>query len=90
MIIIVSSLDPSTSSSNTILAVSSVVLFLVGVVGGFAAGTLSGYCCARRSRHWKPHPPAPLYEDVGLTTATQRPVQEELKLKDNVAYGHFN
>ena len=70
------------------LAVACVLLFLVGVVGGFAARSLVGYCCAR-TRHRKPHPPlpAPVYEDVDITIV-QRTAPEELKLSDNVAYGH--
>ena len=71
--------------------VSSVVLFLVGVVGGFAAGALLVYFCCVRSKLKRPHPPPPdaqLYEEVGITTAQKQ--QETLKLSENVAYGHFN
>jgi hypothetical protein len=72
-----------------IAVVCSILLFFVGSVGGFTAGTLVGYCCARK-HHEKPHPPppAPLYEDVDITT-THRQTQQELKLEENVAYGHF-
>ena len=65
--------------------VCSVLLFLVGLVGGFAAGTLVWYCCARKPHPPGPSLPAPLYEDVEITT-THR---QELKMEDNVAYGHF-
>ena len=67
--------------------VCSVLLFLVGLVGGFAAGTLVGYCCARKPHRPGPSLPAPLYEDVEITT-THRQTQQELKMEDNVAYGH--
>ena len=65
----------------------SVVLLIVGVLGGFAGGTLVGYCCRGKAHHRKPHPPAPgapLYEDVVVTTCTPG---EELKLEQNAAYG---
>ena len=65
----------------------SVVLFIVGVLGGIAGGTLIGYCCWGKAHYRKPHPPppeGPLYEDVAVTT-TQG---QELKLEQNVAYGH--
>ena len=69
--------------------VCSVLLFLVGLVGGFAAGgTLVWYCCARKPHPPGPSLPAPLYEDVEITT-THRQTQQELKMEDNVAYGHF-
>ena len=69
--------------------VCSVLLFLVGLVGGFAAGgTLVWYCCARKPHPPGPSLPVPLYEDVEITT-THRRTQQELKMEDNVAYGHF-
>jgi hypothetical protein len=67
-----------------VCSVVGVLLFLVGL----AAGALVVHCC---SQHRKPHPPlpaAPLYEDVDITT-TSRHTQQELKLEENVAYGHF-
>ena len=80
------SLGSGGAVSVWVAVVSSVLLFLVGLVGGFAAGALVGYCC---THHRKPHPPlpAPLYEDVAITT---RPAPQELKLQDNVAYGHIS
>ena len=66
----------------------SVVVFIVGVLGGFAGGALLGYCCWGKAHHKKPHPSAPgapLYEDVTLTTTRG----QELKLEGNVAYGHL-
>ena len=70
--------------------VSSVVVFLVGVAGGFAAGALLVYLCFVRKRLKRPqHPPIPpedqFYEDMGLTNT-----QKQLKLSENVAYGQFN
>ena len=79
---------PSPGSSVVVTVVCSVLLFLVGLVGGFAAGTLVGYCCARKPHPPGPSLPAPLYEDVEITT-THRQTQQELKIEDNVAYGHF-
>ena len=71
------------------LVVSNVVVFLVGVVGGFAAGALLVYFCCVRNKLKRPHPLPPVYEQVGVTT-TQKQPQETLKLNENVAYGHFN
>jgi hypothetical protein len=71
------------------LAIVAVVCIVVGLLLGFAAGEFTVYCCVR---HRKPHPPlpaAPLYEDMDITT-TRRHTQQELKLEENVAYGHFN
>ena len=67
-------------------SVVSVLLFIVGVVAGFAAGAIVGYCCAHHRK--PPPPPAALYEEVVLPTTQRTQVQGELKLKDNVAYGH--
>ena len=72
--------------------VSSVVVLLVGVAGGFAAGALLVYFCCVRKQLKRPHPTPPeaqLYEEVDITT-TQKLPQEALKLSENVAYGHFN
>ena len=68
-------------SSVVLMSVVSVLLFIVGVVAGFAAGAIVGYCCAQ---HRKPPPlPAALYEEVVLPTTQRTQVQGELKLKDN-------
>ena len=80
-------LPPSSGSCVVVTVVCSVLLFLVGLVGGFAAGTLVGYCCARKPHPPGPSLPAPLYEDVEIAT-THRQTQQELKMEDNVAYGH--
>ena len=75
------------SGSGVVLtSVVSVLLFIVGVVAGFAAGAIVGYCCAHHRK--PPPPPAALYEEVMLPTTQRTQVQGELKLKDNVAYGH--
>ena len=70
---------------NVVVACSVVVL-LVGVLGGFAGGTLVGYCWGKtHSRKPDPPPPAaPLYEDITVTTTPGT----QLELKENVAYGH--
>ena len=76
-----------------VTVVCSIVFFIVGVVGGFAGGALViYYCCVMRQFvHQRNHnlqpPPAPLYEDVTMTTVVKD--KDELELKDNVAYGHF-
>ena len=77
--------------SVLVLVVSSVVVFLVGVVGGSAAGALLVYFCYVRNKLKRPHPPPPeaqLYEQVGITTARKQ--QGTLKLGENMAYGHFH
>lgn len=75
--------------SLPVVVVSSVILFIVGVVGGFTGGALVVYCCGK-TRHRIPHqlPPAPLYEDIVMTTTTTttQKQRQELKLQDNVAY----
>ena len=70
-----------------IAVVCSVLLLLVGL-GGFTAGTLVWYCCARKPHPPGPSLPAPLYEDVEIIT-THRQTQQELKMEENVAYGHL-
>ena len=57
----------------------SVVVFIVGVLGGFAGGTLVGYCCRGKRKPHPPPPTAPLYEDITHRT--------QLELEENVAYG---
>ena len=67
--------------------VVSVVLFIVGVVAGFA-GWLARHCTGRSKQSTPSPPPAALYEEVVLPTTHRTQVQGELELKDNVAYGH--
>ena len=72
----------------SVVVVCSVVLFIVGLLGGFAGGTLLGYCWWGRAHQRKPHPPpAPLYEDVDLPAGQDK--RQELKLEENIAYGHI-
>ena len=76
-------------STTVVTVVCSIVFFIVGVVGGFAGGM---YCNRKwQSVHQKNQasqpPPAPLYEDVIVTTVVNN--KDELELKDNVAYGHL-
>ena len=83
------------SSTTVVGVVCSIVFFIVGVVGGFAGGVLVVYCCGKwqlvhqRNHNLQPSqpPPAPLYEDVIVTTVVKD--KDELELKDNVAYGHL-
>ena len=73
--------------SVSVVVACSVVVFIAGVLGGFAGGTLVGYCCWGKTHSRKPHPPppaAPLYEDITVTTTPGT----QLELKENVAYGH--
>ena len=79
-------------STTVVGVVCSIVFFIVGVVGGFAGGVLVVYCCGKwhqRNHNLQPSqpPPAPLYEDVIVTTVVKD--KDELELKDNVAYGHL-
>ena len=67
-------------------AISSVLFFMVGLVGGFAGGVLVVYCYSKwKSKHHPPpSQPAPLYEDIVTSTVKG---EVELQLRDNVAYG---
>ena len=63
-------------------------------MGGFAGGTLLCYCRGKyvKTHQDRPHPPpsppgAPLYEEVDLTAGQEG--GQELKLRENVAYGHI-
>ena len=75
--------------SPSVVVVCSVLLFIAGLLGGFAGGTLVGWCVRAHQR--KPHPPpspvVPFYEDIDLPAGQDR--RQELRLKENVAYGHF-
>ena len=91
--ILTTACDSKPVSSTTVVGVvCSIVFFIVGVVGGFAGGV---YCCGKwqlvhqRNYNLQPSqpPPAPLYEDVIVTTVVKD--KDELELKDNVAYGHL-
>ena len=77
---------PIAVSVSVVVACSVVVAFVVGVLGGFAGGTLVSYCWGKTHSR-KPYPPppaAPLYEDITVTTTPGT----QLELKENVAYGH--
>ena len=77
----------SIAVSVSVVVASNVVVFIVGVLGGFAGGTLVGYCYSGKTHSRKPHPPppaAPFYEDITVTTTPGT----QLELKENVAYGH--
>ena len=87
--------EPVSCSTTVVGVVCSIVFFIVGVVGGFAGGVLVVYCCGKwqlvhqRNHNLQPSqlPPAPLYEDVIVTTVVKD--KDKLELKDNVAYGHL-
>ncbi len=70
-------------------AVSSVVTFLFGTVIGVIGTLLVVYCAYCKSRRGKLDltPAAPLYDDVGVL-APATAAAPQLKLKENVAYGH--
>jgi hypothetical protein len=69
-----------------VCSVMGVLLFLVGL----AAGAIVVHCCGRNRRLHPPLPAEPLYEEVDITTTHRHTRQQELKLEENVAYGHFN
>ena len=75
------------SSSDCVVTavISSVLFFIVGLVGGFAGGVLVVYCYGKWQckHHPPPSQPAPLYEDI-VTSPVKGEV--ELQLIDNVAY----
>ena len=72
--------------SIVIASISGVLLFIVGLVGGFAGGVLVVYCYGKwqSKHHPPPSHPVPLYEDI-VSSIVESEV--ELQLKDNVAYG---
>ena len=63
-----------------------VLIFIVGLIGGFAGGVLVVYCYVKWQckHHPPPSQPAPLYEDIVTSTGKG---EVELQLRDNVAYG---
>ena len=71
---------------STVTVISSVLFFIVGLVGGFAGGALVVYCYGKwqSKHHPPPSQPAPLYEDIVTSTVKG---EVELQLRDNVAYG---
>ena len=78
----------SIAVSVSVVVACSVVVFIVGVLGGFAGGTLVGYCCWGKTHSRKPHPPppaAPLNDDITVTTTPYT----RLELKENVAHGQI-
>ncbi len=66
-----------------------VVFFIIGVLGGLTVGTLLAFGCfkwksSHQSKHHlppsSPPPPAPLYEDIEISTV-------KYEVNENVAYG---
>ena len=72
---------------STVTVIIGVLIFIVGLVGGFASGVLVVYCCVKwqSEHHPPPSPPAPLYEEIVTSPVIKDEV--ELQLRDNVAYG---
>ena len=68
------------------------VLLVIGVVAGFAAGWLIRHWIARSKQSTPPPPPAALYEDVVVPAIQGGNVKNPVNLNDNVAYGqvHFS
>ena len=75
--------------STTVHVSLTVVLFIIGVLGGFTGGALAVYGCfkwklSHQSKHHlptsSPPPLAPLYEDIEISTV-------KCEVTDNVAYG---
>ncbi len=67
----------------------AIILFVIGVLGGFTGGALVVYGCfklklSHQSKHHlppsSPPPPAPLYEDIEIATV-------KCEVNENVAYG---
>ncbi len=67
----------------------AIILFIIGVLGGFTSGALVVYGCYRwklshQSKHHlspsSPPPPTPLYEDIEIATV-------KFEVNKNVAYG---
>ncbi len=68
----------------------AIILFVIGVLGGFTGGALVVYGCykwklSHQSKHHlppssPPPPPAPLYEDIEISTV-------KCEVNENVAYG---
>ncbi len=67
----------------------AIILFIIGMLGGFAGGALVVYGCfkwksAHQNKHHlppsSPPPPAPLYEDIEISTV-------KCEVNENVAYG---
>ncbi len=67
----------------------AIILFIIGVLGGFTGGALVVHGCSKRksshqSKHhlppFSPPPPAPHYEDIEISTV-------KCEVNENVAYG---
>ena len=70
---------------STVTVISSVLFFIVGLVGGLAGGVLVVYCYVKwQSKRPPPSQSAPLYEDIVTSTVKG---EVKLQLRDNVAYG---
>ena len=74
--------------------VSSVSLFIGGVVSGFVAGTIEVYCCCSRARqHDRQHPciphahgppgEMPVYEDIETANREKERAKQDLVLKQH-------
>ncbi len=71
------SASSSSPFSTTVLVILVVLFFITGVLGGLTGGALVVYGCyklklSRQSKHHfppsSPPPPAPLYEDIEIST----------------------
>ena len=85
--------DESRSSNELAAAVSStMIVFLMISILTFITGFVFGRYFRIRDRKYKEspkntnQPAAPLYEDVGVPSAVEHQ-EQDLKLKENVAYG---
>ncbi len=78
--------------STSVSVIMAIILFVIGVLGGLTVGVLVVYGCfkwklSHLSKHHlppsSPHPPAPLYEDIEISTV-------KCEVNENVAYGIAN
>ena len=78
--------------STTVLVIVAIVFFITGVLGGFTGGALVVYGCfkwklSHQCKHHlppsNPPQPAPLYEDIEISTI-------KCEVNENLAYGIVN
>ncbi len=78
--------------SNSVTVIMAIILLVIGVLGGLTVGALVVHGCykwklSHQSNHHlppsNPPPPAPLYEDIEISTV-------KCEVNENVAYGIAN
>ena len=80
------------STPTTLTVILAIVMFIIGVLGGFTGGALVVHGCSKwklshQSKHHfppsSPPPTTPLYEDIEISTV-------KCEVNENVAYGIAN